>query len=92
MNAILIAAIALTLVSMDAPTGRKELFITQMTDRLLAGQGVPPDLESQLMVLEPAERFEVVVFLRRSGLLTGAPLSVDRLLDTPAGSSPQEQE
>ncbi len=64
----------------SAEQGEKDIFIAAMTDRLLDGRGLPADVEAQVMRLSPPERFEAVIFLRRSGLLVGAPWSVDRLL------------
>lgn len=92
MNAVAIAILALALAATDARADQKDRFIAEMTERLLAGQEAPRDLETRLLALEPAERFEAVVFLRRSGLLRGAPLSVDRLLDVPAGGIGAEGE
>ena len=92
MNAVAIAILALALAATDARAGQKDRFIAEMTERLLAGREAPKDLETRLLALEPAERFEAVVFLRRSGLLRGAPLSVDRLLDVPTGAAAAEGE
>ncbi|WP_294930106.1 hypothetical protein [uncultured Paracoccus sp.] len=92
MNAVAIAILALALAATDARASSKDRFIAEMTERLLAGREAPKDLETRLLALEPAERFEVVVFLRRSGLLRGAPLPVDRLLDVPTGAAAAEGE
>lgn len=47
---------------------------------LLEGRGLPGDIESRLAALPPADRIEVIVFLRRSGLLTDIPWHAERLL------------
>lgn len=58
----------------------KGAIIKEMTERLLDGQVAPANIESRLMQLDLADRIEVVIFLRRAGLLSGRSLSVDRLL------------
>ena len=54
--------------------------IQEATDLLLSGEALPPDLDLRLMELAPAERIEVLIFLRRSGMLTGPGWTIDRLL------------
>lgn len=74
--------VALTLAGAAEPAETKADLLNEMTRRLLDGKPAPRNIETRLMALEPAERFEAVVFLRRSGLLSGKSLSVDRLLAT----------
>lgn len=50
------------------------------TQRLLDGQSLPPDYRFELMRMPPARRFEAIVFLRRSGLLTGPGWTAEDLL------------
>lgn len=77
---LLSIAFAASLATTNEQIATKADILNEMTQRLLDGESVPRNIETRLMVLEPAERFEVVVFLRRSGLLVGKSLSVDRLL------------
>ena len=50
------------------------------TDLLLSGEALPPDIDLRLMELPPDERIEVLIFLRRSGMLTTPGWTIDRLL------------
>lgn len=40
------------------------------TQRLLAGETLPPDYRLQLMAMSPDARLQTLIFLRRAGLLT----------------------
>lgn len=71
---------AMSMALANEPVATKTDILDEMTRRLLDGQMAPGNIETRLMALPPAERFEVIMFLRRSGLLTGKSLSVDRLL------------
>ena len=68
-----------------APT--RDGLIQEVTDLLLSGEALPPDMELRLMALLPAERIEVLIFMRRSGMLTGPGWTIDQLL---APSTKQE--
>ncbi|SMO74172.1 hypothetical protein [Paracoccus laeviglucosivorans] len=54
--------------------------IAEATEWLLEGQPLPADLDARLRLLAPSERMRVIVFLRRSGMLSGAGWAVDDLL------------
>lgn len=54
--------------------------IAEATEWLLNGEPLPADMNTRLKRLAPADRARVVVFLRRSGMLTGPGWSVDDLL------------
>lgn len=43
------------------------------TQRLLAGDALPPDYRLQLMAMSPDARLQTLIYLRRAGLLTGEP-------------------
>lgn len=58
----------------------REALIREATGWLLNGDGLPRDIDERLMRLAPADRIEVMVFLRRSGLLVGPGWDADRLL------------
>lgn len=62
-----------------APLSREAL-IREATGLLLAGESVPADIDARLMALSPADRIEVLIFLRRSGMLQGPGWTADRLL------------
>jgi hypothetical protein len=72
------AALAAGTPQVTPPT--RDGLIAEATDLLLNGEPLPSDLDSRLMQLSPADRIEVLVFLRRSGLLTGPGWTIDRLL------------
>ncbi|RCW82868.1 hypothetical protein [Paracoccus lutimaris] len=73
------AALAGGLPQASVPPTRDGL-IAEATDLLLNGEPLPPDLDARLMELSPADRIEVLIFLRRSGMLTDPVWTVDRLL------------
>ena len=54
--------------------------IEESTDLMLSGEALPTDIDLRLMELSPAERIEVLIFLRRSGMLTTPGWTIDRLL------------
>lgn len=55
-------------------------FLREATAWLLNGDAMPSDIDHRLMQLEPSDRVEALVFLRRSGLLTTQAWPVDRML------------
>lgn len=57
-----------------------EAFVDDAQARMLAGQGLPRDFRRQLAGMEPVDRFAVVIWLRRAGLLTGAALPIEEML------------
>ena len=73
------AALAGGAPSTGVPPTRDGL-IEEATDLLLSGEALPPDIDLRLMELSPAERIEVLIFLRRSGMLTTPGWTIDRLL------------
>ena len=73
------AALAGGVPPSSAPPTRDSL-IQEATNLLLSGEKLPPDLDLRLMELAPTDRIEVLIFLRRSGMLTGPGWTIDRLL------------
>lgn len=57
-----------------------EAYAAEAQVRLLAGQGLPRDFRRQLAALAPTDRFAVVIWLRRTGLLTGPAIPIDEML------------
>ena len=55
---------------------------------LLSGQGLPRDYRVRLMQMDSAERLLAIAYLRRVGLLTDRPWTVDDLL-RPARPRPE---
>lgn len=64
----------------DAVPPTRDALIQEATELLLEGLPLPADMDARLMKLSPAERIEVLIFLRRSGMLTGPGWTIDRLL------------
>jgi len=58
----------------------RDSMVSDAKDRLLHGEPLPSDLDERLMRLNPSDRIEVLIFLRRSGLLSGPAWPADRLL------------
>ncbi|MBD9526600.1 hypothetical protein [Paracoccus sp. PAR01] len=50
---------------------------------LLSGEPLPKDMALRLQRLDPAARITVLVFLRRSGLMTGPGWSAEQILSPP---------
>ncbi|KRW96618.1 hypothetical protein O4J55_03925 [Paracoccus sp. PXZ] len=75
---ILSAALAAEPAGDAAPT--RDGMIRDATERLLYGEPLPADLEDRLMRLAPPDRIEVLIFLRRSGMLAGPAWTTERLL------------
>lgn len=61
-----------------------EAFIADAQDRLLAGESLPGDFRIKLSRLNAADRYAVVVWLRRSGLLTAPEIPLSEMLAPPA--------
>lgn len=76
---LIATALAAGAPSGNAASARDDL-IQEATELLLSGEALPPDINLRLMELAPADRIEVLIFLRRSGMLTGPGWPIDRLL------------
>ena len=50
------------------------------SEHLLAGEELPPDYRLHLLELPPDERMLAIIYLRRLGLLRGAPFPLDDIL------------
>lgn len=70
-------------VAIAAPSASTETrhFIDRMIELLLDGENLPVDIKRQIMELDPNERFNAIIFLRRSGLLDGPAWPLDELLE-----------
>jgi hypothetical protein len=77
--AILLFSSTLALSS-DARVETRDDLIHDATERMLNGEELSRDIDERLMHLAPADRIEVLIFLRRSGMLSGPSWSADRLL------------
>lgn len=66
------------LAAEPAPT--RDVLMRDATEWLLNGEDLPRDIDERLMRLTPSDRIEVLVFLRRSGMMIGPGWSADRLL------------
>lgn len=64
-----VAATALPDASETSPEA--SAFMEEASAWLLEGKGLPRDYRSLLQQMDPADRLQAIVFLRRSGLLTG---------------------
>lgn len=67
-----------------------EAYASQAQNLLLAGQGLPRDFRRELAALDPVDRFAVVIWLRRSGLLTGPAIPLDEMLAPVPGNGAGE--
>ncbi|CAM3237705.1 hypothetical protein SAMN04488021_10597 [Paracoccus aminovorans] len=76
----MIAALLLSAALAAEPLAARDALIRDATEWLLNGEDLPRDIDERLMRLPPADRVEVLVFLRRSGMMLGPGWSADRLL------------
>ncbi len=67
-----------------------EGYAAEAQARMLAGQGLPRDFRRDLAALEPVDRFALVIWLRRSGMLTGPAIPIEAMLSParPLGAAP----
>lgn len=72
-----------------ASAQRLTAFIAEAEAWLLAGQSLPPELPKLLEPMVPGDRLLAVAYLRRLGLLQGAPLDLQRLLAPVPSDNPQ---
>lgn len=77
--ALLVMAAVAAEPPQGAPASSAEM-IREVTEMLLNGESLPADIDARLMALPPAERIEVLIFLRRSGMMDGPGWTTDRLL------------
>jgi hypothetical protein len=88
-----IAALILSAALAEAAAGgvpTREGMIRDATDRLLYDEPLPADIDDRLMRLSPSDRIEVLIFLRRSGMLIGPAWSIERLLEPARPQGAQE--
>lgn len=76
----LFLSVALVAASNVPPGQSADQMIAEATDWLLNGEALPPDVNLRLKRLAPMDRARVLVFLRRSGMMTGPEWTVDDLL------------
>jgi hypothetical protein len=55
-------------------------FVEDASGWLLEGRSLPRDYRLRLLAMSPADRIRAITYLRRTGLLTGAPWPVPDLL------------
>lgn len=80
MIAALLISAALTAGAVDTTPPTRDALIRDVTEYLLNGESLPADMDARLMALPPADRIEVLIFMRRSGMMTGPGWTAERLL------------
>ena len=88
MSAVL-AIIAILSTQVTAPNSAADAFAADATAWLLDGKSLPPDWKTRLQAMQPADRLQSLIFLRRSGLLTTQGWTADEIL-APAKPLPEE--
>lgn len=79
--ALTVSTLASTLAVSTLPVAADaDSFAKAATDWLLAGEELPTDYLQQLAAMPPDQRLLAIVFLRRAGLLDGAPIPISTLL------------
>ena len=72
--------VAACLISGFAFADELDEFRSRADEWLLTGQGLPRDYRVTLMQMDSPTRFQAIAYLRRVGLLTERPWSLDDLL------------
>lgn len=75
-----LSALLLALPLQQAAAPELQEFQAQAIERLLEGKSLPPDYRHQLLAMPPEDRVSAIIFLRRAGLMTGRPWTIDDLL------------
>ncbi|MFN3526815.1 MAG: hypothetical protein ACK4YU_12050 [Paracoccus sp. (in: a-proteobacteria)] len=88
---VLIVALAADPVPELVPTDPVTIFVEEASDWLLEGRSLPRDYRLRLLAMTPADRMRAITYLRRVGLLTGAPWPVADLLRPSSGVTEVEQ-
>lgn len=70
----------MTALLIAGASAEAESYAAEAQARMLAGQSLPRDFRRQLAALEPVDRFAVVIWLRRTGLLTGPAVPIEAML------------
>lgn len=73
-------SLALMMTLQPVAASPRDDFLREATAWLLNGDPMPSDVDHRLMQLEPSDRVEALVFLRRSGLWTTQAWPVERML------------
>lgn len=80
MIAALLIMTAMAAEPPETAQASRENLIREVTELLLSGDSLPADIDARLMAVPPVERIEVLIFLRRSGMMDGPGWTADRLL------------
>lgn len=80
MIAALLIMTAMAAEPPETAQASRENLIREVTELLLSGGSLPADIDARLMAVAPVERIEVLIFLRRSGMMDGPGWTADRLL------------
>lgn len=86
--ALLTVAVATSGTGAPAPT-ELEAFTSDASAMLLEGRELPADYRHRLRAMSPGDRLQAIVFLRRSGLLSGDLWSLEDILRPPEIHSPE---
>lgn len=65
-----------------------EAYAAQAQEWLLAGQRLPRDFHHELGRFSPTDRYALVIWLRRAGLLTGPEIPADVMFAPPNKPDP----
>lgn len=80
--ALLTVAVAASDTDALATRGLEE-FTRDTSVMLLEGRGLPADYRHRLLAMSPSDRLQAIIFLRRSGLLTGDLWTLEDVLRPP---------
>lgn len=76
----LLTVAATALPDMSETSPEVSAFMEEASAWLLEGKGLARDYRSLLQQMDPADRLQAIVFLRRSGLLTGDTWALEDVL------------
>ncbi|WP_147391882.1 hypothetical protein [Paracoccus onubensis] len=89
VSALLTVALATSDAEPPVTTGL-DAFTRDASARLLEGRGLPADYRRQLLTMSPTDRLQAIIFLRRSGLLSGDIWLLEDVLRPSGISGPNE--
>ena len=84
---VLLSLLMAAATSVATELSPAEQFTREAEQWVLQGKALPPDYRLRLLQMEPADRIQAIIFLRRAGLLEGSAWTVQDMLRRDAGAS-----
>lgn len=81
----MLVSVLMSALLISGASAEAEAYAVRAQDLLLAGGQLGPDFRHELAALTPVDRYAVVIWLRRAGLLTGPEIPIAEMLAPIAG-------